>query len=168
MLSRLRTGCERLLEFIVIALMIIMTVEVILGVTYRKLGMSLSWYDEIAEVTLAWLTYYGSALAALKGAHIGFPGLIDALRPAWRVPLVIVGEICVFGFFLALTWTGVQVLDVLATDTLVSLPEIPVSYTQSVIPIGGALFLIAEALRLPELLRQAAVPGHHPEPIPED
>jgi len=168
MLTRLRAGFDRLLEYIVIALMIIMTVEVILGVTYRKLGMSLSWYDEIAEVTLAWLTYYGSALAARKGAHIGFPGLIDALRPAWRVPLVIFAELCVFVFFLALTWTGVQVLDVLATDTLVSLPEIPVSVTQSVIPIGGALFMIAEALRLPELLRQAAASQPLAEPARED
>ncbi len=155
MLTRLRTVFERLLEFIVIALMIILTVEVILGVTYRKLGMSLSWYDEVAEITLAWLTYYGSALAASKGAHIGFPGLIDALKPAMRIPLIIVGEFLVFAFFIVLTWTGVQVLDVLATDTLVSLPDVSVAYTQSVIPIGGALFIIAEALRIPELFRAA-------------
>jgi len=159
--TRLYKVFERLLEYIVIALMIVMTVEVLLGVTYRKLGMSLSWYDEVAEVTLAWLTYYGSALAALKGAHIGFPGLIDALKPKWRVPLVIIGEFFVFAFFIALTWTGVQVLDVLATDTLVSLPEVPVSITQSVIPIGGALFIIAEALRLPHLLRAAHEPRQH-------
>jgi len=167
MSARWYKGFERLLEYIVIALMIIMTVEVLLGVTYRKLGMSLSWYDEVAEVTLAWLTYYGSALAALKGAHIGFPGLIDALRPRWRLPLVIIGEFFVFAFFVALTWTGVQVLDVLATDTLVSLPEVPVSVTQSVIPIGGALFIIAEALRLPDLLRAARQPRQHAQHIAE-
>lgn len=155
MLSRVRNGFERLLESIVILLMVVLTVEVILGVTYRKLGWTLGWYDEIAEVTLAWLTYYGAALAALKGAHIGFPGIIDALAPRYRVPLIVVGECFVFAFFLVLTWAGVYVLDVLATDTLVSLPDVPVSYTQSVIPIGGALFVIAEALRLPELLRRA-------------
>ncbi len=155
MLSRVRNGFERLLETIVILLMIVLTIEVVLGVTYRKFGWALGWYDEIASVTLAWLTYYGAALAALKGAHIGFPGIVDALSPRWRVPLVVIGEVFVFAFFIALTWTGVQVLDVLATDTLVSLPEVPVSYTQSVIPIGGALFILAEALRMPELLRVA-------------
>jgi TRAP-type C4-dicarboxylate transport system permease small subunit len=155
MLSRVRNGFERLLESIVILLMIVLTAEVILGVTYRKLGWTLGWYDEIASVTLAWLTYYGAALAALKGAHIGFPGIVDALAPRVRVPLMVVGECFVFAFFLTLTWTGVQVLDVLATDTLVSLPDVPVSYTQSVIPIGGALFIVAEALRLSELLRTA-------------
>ena len=81
-LSRLRSGFERLLEYIVILLMISLAVEVILGVTYRKLGMSLSWYDEVASITLAWVTYYGAALAALKRAHIGFPGLVESLREA--------------------------------------------------------------------------------------
>jgi hypothetical protein len=37
----------------------------------------------------------------------------------------------------------------------VSIPEVSVVYTQSVIPIGAALFVIAELLRLPELLRAA-------------
>lgn len=155
MFYRLRNGFERLLESIVILLMVVLTAEVVLGVTYRKLGWTLGWYDEIASVTLAWLTYYGAALAALKGAHIGFPGIVDALAPRFRIPLIVVGECFVFAFFLILTWTGVQVLDVLATDTLVSLPDVPVSYTQSAIPIGGALFVIAEALRLPGLLRRA-------------
>jgi TRAP-type C4-dicarboxylate transport system permease small subunit len=160
MLPRLRNGFERLLESIVILLMIALTVEVTLGVTYRKLGWTLGWYDEIASVTLAWLTYYGAALAALKGAHIGFPGILDALAPRYRVPLVVIGECFVLAFFIILAWTGVYVLEVLATDTLVSLPDVPVSYTQSAIPIGAALFVIAEALRLPELLRRARVPAN--------
>ena len=46
-------------------------------------------------------------------------------------------------------------LGVLGTDTLVSLPQVPVSLTQSVIPIGGALFVIAEVLTFPEVLAKA-------------
>ena len=163
MLSRLSRGFERLLELIVILLMISMALEVVLGVTYRKLGMSLSWYDEVASVTLAWLTYYGSALAALKRAHIGFPGLVESMRPRVQILMILVGEFFVFAFFIALTWTGLQVLDVLATDTLVSLPQVPVSFTQSVIPIGGALFIIAEALKLPEVLAKAKAGEHLPD-----
>lgn len=159
MLARLRVGFERLLELVVILLMIALAVEVLLGVTYRKLGASLGWYDEVASVTLAWLTYYGAALAALKGAHIGFPGIVAALPPRARIPVILVGEFFVFAFFLALTWTGWQVLEVLATDTLVSLPDVPVSLTQSVIPIGGALFLVAEALHLADVLREARSPA---------
>jgi len=154
-LARLKAGFERLLEIIVVGLMIVLTLEVLLGVTFRTLGLSLVWYDEVASILLAWLTYYGSALAALKRAHIGFPGWINGLKPTWRLPAVILGEAFVFGFFILLGWVGWSVLDVLATDSLVSLPFISVNYTQSVIPIGAVLFIIAEALNLPDILREA-------------
>ena len=42
---------------------------VVLGVVFRWDGEALSWYDEVASVQLAWLTYYGASLAALKRAH---------------------------------------------------------------------------------------------------
>ena len=161
-MARLRLWFERLLESIVMVLMIAMAVEVIVGVTFRKLGMSLSWYDEIASVTLAWVTYYGAALAALKGAHIGVPEVVHFMPRAWRVATVYIGEFLVFAFLILLAWTGVSVLDVLATDTLVSLPTVPVSYTQSVIPISAVLFIIAEALYFPERLAEARA-GKQPE-----
>ncbi|HEY5682440.1 MAG TPA: TRAP transporter small permease [Sulfuricaulis sp.] len=154
-MMRLRQWYERFLESIVIVLMVTLAVEVLIGVTYRKLGMSLAWYDEIASVLLAWLTYYGAALAAYKGAHIGVPELVRLMPRAWRVATVYVGELFVFAFLILLAWTGVSVLDVLATDTLVSLPKIPVSYTQSVIPIASVMIIIAEALHLPERLAEA-------------
>ena len=159
MLLRLRTWFERLLEAIVIVLMIALAAEVTIGVIYRTLGVSLSWYDEIASVLLAWLTYYGAALAALKRAHIGVPGVLQALPRRLRLPLVLVGEALVFGFFLLLAWTGMQVMDMLATDFLISLPDVSSKYTQSVIPIGAVLFIIAEALNLPDTLR-ATRAGH--------
>ena len=56
------------LTWLVIGLMIVLTGIVVVAVVYRKLGASLSWYDEIASILLAWITYYGAALAALEGA----------------------------------------------------------------------------------------------------
>ena len=95
---------ERLLEVIAVLLIISLAVVVVLGVVYRWAGEALSWYDEVASVQLAWLTYYGAALAALKRAHIGVPGFIAWVRPALRVPLVMVAEIVVIVFFLVLAW----------------------------------------------------------------
>ena len=43
----------------------------------------------------------------------------------------------------------------LATDHLVSLPEVPVSWVQSVIPISAALIIAAELLNLPRALAEA-------------
>jgi TRAP-type C4-dicarboxylate transport system permease small subunit len=153
--TRLRTAFERLLEWIVIALMTALFLEVAIGVAFRAAGRSLVWYDEVASILLAWLTYYASALAALKRAHIGFPGLVRGLEPRFRVPVVAIAETLVIAFFLLLAWVGYRVLEVLATDHLVSLPAVSVAWTQSVIPIGALLYVIAELLNLPQVLAEA-------------
>ncbi len=159
MIERLRAGFEALLEWIVLLLVVALTLLIIAGFVFRYAGHALSWYDEVASVGLAWLTYYGAALAAVKGAHIGFPGLVNALRPGIRVGLTLFAEAVVFAFFAVLAWTGWQVLVILGGDTLVSLPWVPLRLTQSVIPIGAVLFMIAEALRLPRLLSDAMGSG---------
>ena len=155
-LDHARALFERLLETITVFLIISLAVVVVLGVIYRWSGASLSWYDEIASVQLAWLTYYGASLAALKRAHIGVPGLIAVVPPLFRVPLVLLAEAVVIGFFLILAWYGYIVLVVLEGDTLISLPWISTQVTQSVIPISAVLFIIAELLNMPQIMREAS------------
>ena len=162
MRARLKAVLSRLLETIVVTLVVALTAVVVVAVVYRKAGASLSWYDEVASVLLAWVTYYGAALAALKRQHIGYDGIVRAVGPAWRLAFVVVSEIAVFGFFLLLAWTGWIVLDVLQGDTLVSLPWVPVQLTQSVIPIGASLFIVCEAVSLPDYwrdLRESTLPA---------
>lgn len=154
-MPRLRARFERLLEWIVIVLMVALSVEVTAGVFFRTIGMSLSWYDEVASVMLAWLTFYGSALAALKRAHIGFPGLVNGLPPAWRLGFVLFTEVLVVGFFALLGWVGYSVLGVLDTDHLVSLPWVTIAWTQSAIPASAALIILAELINLPQMIREA-------------
>jgi TRAP-type C4-dicarboxylate transport system permease small subunit len=153
-----RVFFERALTAFVIFLLALMAILILVAVTLRTFGIPLVWYDEGASIMLAWLTYYGAALAALKRAHIGFPGIVNALPPRWRVAAVCFGEVCVVTFFALLSWYGFQVLKVLSGDTMVSLP-VPSQFTQSVIPIGGALFIVAQLLSLPEVLRQARGEG---------
>ncbi|MGI8526789.1 MAG: TRAP transporter small permease [Pseudolabrys sp.] len=154
-LAAFRLAFERLLETIVVVLVAALTALVIAGFVFRYVGYSLSWYDETASVGLVWLTYYGSALAALKGAHIGVPGFVNAMPRNLRVAVTIFAEACVFLFFIMLAWTGFDVLVILGGDGMVSLPWVPLRLTDSVIPIGAVLFLIAETLRLPQVMRDA-------------
>jgi TRAP-type C4-dicarboxylate transport system permease small subunit len=163
----LRKIVERLLEAVCIALMLGLALVVVLAVIYRKAGASLVWYDEVAAIMLAWLTYYGAALAALRRAHLGFPGFYASRPPALKVPMLIVAETLVIGFFLVLAWYGFEVIRILPGDTLTSLPSVPVSFTQSVIPVGGTLIALAELLSLPERWRKARAP-RPPPPTPQE
>ena len=122
----------------------------IVAVLARLMGQSFSWYDEVAAIMLAWITYYGSALAGLHRRHIGFDSVLLALPPKFRLGAVLLGELLVLTFFFLMARAGLQVLEVLAGDRLVSLTWVPVQLTQSVIPIGAILFMICQLLSLPE------------------
>jgi len=150
-----RKALDRILRLILLVLMIAITLIVVYAVIMRTSGHAPSWYDEVAAIILAWVTYYGSAYAALKRAHIGFEGLINVMPPPLRIAAVALGEILVIVFFALLAWMGMRVLRVLEGDGLVSLPWVPLQLTQSVIPIGATLFILAQLLSLPDYLAQA-------------
>jgi TRAP-type C4-dicarboxylate transport system permease small subunit len=154
--ARARAGLRGFLEVVVLLLMAALATVVIVGVVFRKAGAALVWYDEVASILLAWLTYYGAALAALHRAHIGMPTLVDRLRGRVRVAVVLAAEVAVLTFFAVLAWAGARVLGVLGGTTLVSLPWVPASVAQSVIPIGAVLFITAQLLSLPDALRAGA------------
>ncbi len=155
-LSRLNRVMSTILEWMTIGLMVLLTATVALAVIARLMGQSFSWYDEVAAIMLAWITYYGSALAALHRRHIGFDTVLLAMPPGLRVAALLAGEAIVLLFFLLMARAGLQVLEVLEGDVLVSLTWVPVQFTQSVIPIGAALFIICQLLSLPAYLKLTA------------
>lgn len=156
MLRAARRSLEWILEWITIILMIALSVVVIVAVSFRLVGDSLSWYDEVAAIQLSWVTYYGAALAALKRNHIGFDSVLLAIPMPARMVAAALAEITVIGFFAIMTWAGMEVLNVLEGSYLISLTWVPIQLTQSVIPIGGALFILCELISLPRYWRMTA------------
>ena len=145
-LRSFRRGYERFLEWICIVLMGALAAEVTAGVVFRYSGHSLVWYDEVATILLAWVTFYGSALAVLKHAHMGVPELVRMLPPGPRVAAAVFAQLCTMAFFVLLAWVGYSILVILADDKLVSLPSVSVAYANSVIPISAILFIVALSL----------------------
>ncbi len=155
MMHTLKNWLEKILEFISIFLLITMAVIVVLAVVFRFLGQSLIWYDEVASVVLAWLTYYGSALAVCNRGHLGFPGLFLSFPRRLRAITFILAEVVVIGFFAVVGYAGWYVMGIFGDETLVSLSWVHLSFTQSVIPVGAVLFIMAEILSIPEAWRKA-------------
>lgn len=158
-LARFRAGYGRLLEWVVGALMVLLFVEVTVGVVFRAVGHALIWYDEVASIMLAWLTYYGAALASVRRAHISCPELVDALPWGARRGLNIVAQLIVIAFFVILAYVGVSIMPVLAGDTLPSLPWMPQNFVMSVVPVSAVLIVIAELAHLVALVTASAPPA---------
>ena len=142
------------LEAVCLIMLAVLLVVVVVAVAARYSGIVFGWYDELASILLAWLTYFGAALAALRRAHLGFDNVMRALPPAARRLAFGLAEAVTIGFFLALGWGGWALLDVLVGETLVSMPSVPSAWVQTVIPIGAALFVAAEILSMPAAWRR--------------
>ena len=131
---RARARVERVLEWAVIGLMVALAAVVIVAVAFRKAGAALVWYDEVAAILLAWLTFYGSSLAALKRAHIGFPRLVRRLSNRSGRLALVARELAVLGFFALVAVAGWQVTAALQGTSLISLPSVPRALSASAVP----------------------------------
>lgn len=157
--TKFKSGYFAFLEGIVVFLVIALAGVVTVGFVTRYLGFPLSWYDEVAAVLLAWVTYYGAALAAAKGAHITCPSVLNMCPPVIRVPVALLAEAITIGFFVFLGLASYQVMVILEGVGMVSLPAVSMQLIHSAIPVASVLFIIAELLRLPDVIKSARGSG---------
>jgi TRAP-type C4-dicarboxylate transport system permease small subunit len=107
------------------------------------------------------VTFFGSALAVLKHAHMGVPELVAMLPPGLRVAAAVLAQLCTMAFFVLLAWVGYSILEILASDRLVSLPQVSVAFAMSAVPVGALLFVVGQLLVFPEVLREARGDAKH-------
>lgn len=153
-MERFHAAFGRALEIAGLTIMVSLLGVVTVAVACRYGGLVFSWYDELASLLLAWLTYIGAALAALRRGHLGFDNAVRALPPPARRAAFVLSEVVTVGFFACLGGGGVALLPLLQGETLVSMPFIPTIAVQSVIPFAAALFVLAEVLSMPEAWRR--------------
>lgn len=156
MIAFVEKALLRFVEAVSLALLVILAIAVLYSTTMRYLGASPSWYDEIASVLLAWLTYFGATYAVLMRQHMGFAGLVAALPGAVSIALAVFAEFLVIAYFAITGWFGYKVLEVAAWDALLSLPWVSLDIVQSVIPITAALMIVGTLLTMPRAIRDAA------------
>ena len=143
------------LEVFCTILVVSLAVIVLLGVWYRYImQQALPWYDEFAEFLLVWLTFFGSVLAAHRGAHIGFETLTDALPPAARRATAIFAEGVVLVVLIALWMYGWALAQAASFDTAVSIRAVRLSWIYSAIPLSAGLMFLIELRRLAALVRR--------------
>ncbi len=145
----IQTAVLRLIEAICMTILVVLAAIVIYASAMRWLGASPSWYDEIAQVLLAWLTYFAAVYAALLREHMRFSGLVMAMPKLPRAVLFLTGEALVIAFFAIVGWYGWLLLEFLTFDSLLSLRWVSMAVVQSVIPITSGLIILATLINLP-------------------
>ena len=154
MLTRLTHWLDLVLQVATIAMIVILSVVVLMGVGFRYSGNSLIWYDEVAAVLLAWITFTGAALAVLRNAHLGFNGLLFGLPLQGRLTLFW-GVEAIFVVVCGITaWAGWAILEIFGNETMTTLRFVPRSVVQGILPVSAALMLLGRLLTLAQRLAE--------------
>ncbi len=140
------------LQVVTIGLIVILAMIVLLGVAFRYTGNSLIWYDEVAVVLLAWITYSGAALAVLRNAHLGFSGLLYGLPAAGRLFLFALNEVMFIAIFAVVLWGSWVILGIFGSETMTTLRWVPRWFIQGIVPIASAVMIVGRLLTIPERL----------------
>lgn len=143
---------DLVLQAVTLTLLIALAIVVLMGIAFRYSGNSLIWYDEVAAVLLAWITFTGAALAMHRNAHMGFNGLLYALpNPArmilfWLVELIVLGCLCI------VAWAGWAILEIFGNETMTTLRFVPRTAVQGILPVSAVAMILARLLILPQRL----------------
>ncbi len=148
---------EKVLIAISMTILIALSTIIIVAVFSRFIGASLYWYDEVSAILLAWLTFYGSALCALKRSHMGFSGFVATTSLTLRKIIFSFSELIVISFFVVIAWASYYILQIFGDETLTSLEFITLAFAQSALPIGAVLFVIAQLCSLPKAWQMVCV-----------
>jgi TRAP-type C4-dicarboxylate transport system permease small subunit len=134
--------CSLVLWLTTAVIFLILTVNTVLRYVS---GSSLQWANELPELLFPWLVIAGVVLAAEKGAHIATVFLVEAVPPAARRVIGVLGWLVVAGLYATLAWATFSMLEIVH-DEKSPILQVPGSITYGCV-MGGMVMLALLALQ---------------------
>lgn len=148
-LLRLLDGVYLACIWVAGASIFVMTLVIPWGIFARYvLGSGSQWPEPIAILLMVVFTFVGAAASYRAGAHIAVGVLTDRLPPRWRAPLLLVVQLLMVAACVFMVVWGTKLCIQTWNQTISELPWMPVGFTYSPVPVGGALTLIFVLERL--------------------
>jgi TRAP-type C4-dicarboxylate transport system permease small subunit len=152
----IRKVVEHGVEWICLVLMVVLTLDLMLGVFSRYVLFStFTWYDEIARICFVWMVFLGAAVGVKRGAHFGLHLLVDKLGPLAKRSAALLTPLVIIAFSIVLIVQGWALMEF---GQFQSTPVMGLSKTwvYAAIPTGGLLMILYSLPLLGRALRAEA------------
>lgn len=136
-------------------------ISIVLQVIFRIFKVRMAWTNELAGISLAWITFLGATLATVDQTHIGFDTIFNKLKPRQAVALRIVCNVFVFFACVVIFVYGLNTVKHGQSVNLVSLPG-TLAMTVSIVPASAAVMAIATIINSVKAVRNVRG-GESPE-----
>ena len=150
--SPVTRALEHLCALLVVVMVVLLSIQVVGRYVFANPP---DWTEELARMTFIYLTFVGGALAIVRNAHLRIDSLHSRLSPrsktALDIALAMVGVI-----FLAVTvYYSIGLLSRLSHQPMTAVP-ISKAFMFAAVPVGCALMLVYELLRIRDYVRALA------------
>ena len=140
-----RIGMTRLLQWVVIVLMALLTLDVLWGVLSRYAwGQQAKWSEELARLLLVWVSLFGASLAFGVKAHLGLDYVAQKLHPsAGKANRLIGAAVCV-AFAIVVFLIGGWELTVRTFESGQTMVALPIAkwWNYAAVPASGVFMLL--------------------------
>jgi len=137
---------DKVVRWIVIVLMLVMTVTVSMQILFRYVfNIPLGWSEEMARFSFVWVSFFGASALMRVREHINVTVFVDRFPPRLRAGAVLVanlcGLICVYFFLI-----GGIALTTNEWSQLAPATQVPMGWIYLVIPVSAGLMAIWMAI----------------------
>jgi len=140
-LQRCSERVNVLMEKLLLAAGIAISVILFAQVLARYLGSSLSWSEEVGRYLLITITFLGATVAYKRANFIGLAGFGAKLGPFMEQAIVRLLQLLTLACFALITWFGAFYTFNSWEQTSTAV-QMPMSIPLSVIPLSGVVFLL--------------------------
>jgi TRAP-type C4-dicarboxylate transport system permease small subunit len=150
--SPVTRGLEGLCALLLAIMVVLLFIQVVGRYVFENPP---DWTEELARAVFIYLTFVGGALAIVRNAHLRIEGLHGRLSPRTKMALDIVLVLIGVVFLAATLYYSITLMTRLAHQPMTSVP-ISKAFVFAAMPIGCALMLIYELLRVRNYIRALA------------
>ena len=140
--KKVMNAFRKVLLFIIAFLTGLNAVTIVLQVIMRYFfKISISWTNELAGISLAWITFLGATLLTADEAHIGMDMIIKKLNPKPRLIIKLtINALCLVVCYIMIKY-GVQTVKTGMNSQLITLPA-TLGQALMIIPISGVMMAV--------------------------
>jgi TRAP-type C4-dicarboxylate transport system permease small subunit len=140
MFAKIKTVLDSILKWVLVAIMSVMTINVLWQVFSRFiLSKPSSITEELARYSLVWLGILGASYVAGQKLHLAIDLLLIKLKGNAKSYLEIFIQVCIFVFAFSVMFIGgIRLVTITLTLNQISAAlQVPLGYVYLVLPISG-------------------------------
>ena len=150
-LDRIETVLDRVLSWLAIAILVVMTALVIAAVAARYVFQAPLVYSyDLSTLLFAWVVFLGLFSAERDGAHISLDVLGNVPDGIFRRALMVLKQLILIALAAFMTWIGYRLI--LRTGMQIPSMRISVRWLYASLPAGFAGLTLIYLLRLPGIV----------------